>query len=323
MAEILLCNQPTTTDVLGNQLGLSIDNVSGLSCVNPETLNSYTPYSIEGTLSSQDRGILNLLSPQTVARDLTNLSLSLGGDNVLAMAEITSNLQQYNIGLMGASTSMYANRIGGFAGAVQKYQHALMQYRDAARSNSSLKAVAKQKVIKAFQEMQQKFHYELKVVNSAIKSKKGTPLSSSTRGINIARSSRTAVKLDVSNTIQANNLVKLSKQAKFLGGGLVAIDFASRIGNIQNSYKADGEWERELFVESSSFVLSAAAGGLAINAGSAALGLLVVATPIGWVGLLIGGVAVAGTAAGISIAANDLTKSNASDVYDYIMGLLN
>ena len=40
MAEILLCNQPAQFTQLTNQHGISTDSVSGLSCVNPDILNS-------------------------------------------------------------------------------------------------------------------------------------------------------------------------------------------------------------------------------------------------------------------------------------------
>jgi hypothetical protein len=70
----------------------------------------------------------------------------------------------------------------------------------------------------------------------------------------------------------------------------------------------------------SSFALSAGAGILAVNAGTAALGLLMVATPIGWVGLIVGGVVVAGAAATASITTNNIVKGKSGGLYDQIMG---
>jgi len=40
----------------------------------------------------------------------------------------------------------------------------------------------------------------------------------------------------------------------------VGIDFGSRIASIHNEYEAEGDWERELFIESSSFAVSTYAG---------------------------------------------------------------
>jgi hypothetical protein len=106
---------------------------------------------------------------------------------------------------------------------------------------------------------------------------------------------------------------------RFLGNGLAVIDFGSRVGNIHNSYQAGGNWERDLFIESSSFAASAITGTAVVNVGGAALGFLMVATPVGWVGLIVGGIAVAGVAAYSSIRVNSTFKDNGGAWYDSIM----
>ncbi|CAG19829.1 hypothetical protein [Photobacterium profundum] len=83
--------------------------------------------------------------------------------------------------------------------------------------------------------------------------------------------------------------------------------------------KAGSNWERKMFIESSRFAASAIAGTTVVNAG---LALLVFATPFGWMGLVVGGLAVAGTAAGTSIWTNNKLKSNSGDWYDDIMNWL-
>ncbi|WP_320042060.1 hypothetical protein [uncultured Desulfobacter sp.] len=193
-----------------------------------------------------------------------------------------------------------------------------MDYRSAIKSNAASKVIAKQKAFRAFQNLQFQFKHELNAINAGIRARRGTPLSSATRATNITRSSRNVAKLNVTSQIQAHNLVKFTRHAKFLGNGLALIDFTSRVGNIHNEYKSGGEWERELFIESSSFALSTGSGIIAVNVGTAALGILL-ATPIGWVGLIVEGVAVAGTAAAVSIGVNSYTKENSGSVYDRIM----
>jgi hypothetical protein len=319
MSDILLCNQPIKTDFLSNTCGIDTNIIQGKDCSKPSVLSVYTPYIIGQELSAADTQLISTLSAPNDTRNLTNLSLSFGGDNTVALAEMTKKLQEFNVGLIGASTSVYANRLGGFAGAVQEYQDALMAYRGAIKSNAASKAIAKQKAFKAFQKLQFRFKHELNAINAGIKARRGTPLSSATRATNIARSSRNVTKLNVTSQIQANNLVRFTRHAKFLGNGLAVIDFTSRIGKIHNEYKSGGEWERELFIESSSFALSALTGTAVVSAGTATLGLLVVATPIGWVGLVVGGVAVAGAAAVASIGMNNIVKNNSGGVYDSIM----
>ncbi|MCP4489665.1 MAG: hypothetical protein GY820_20475 [Gammaproteobacteria bacterium] len=74
---------------------------------------------------------------------------------------------------------------------------------------------------------------------------------------------------------------------------------------MHNSYKSGGEWERDLFIESSSFAASAGVGVVALS-------IITVATPVGWV-LLIAGTAAA------SMGINYLAKENGGSWYDAIM----
>ncbi|HEX9023054.1 MAG TPA: hypothetical protein VF799_04355, partial [Geobacteraceae bacterium] len=174
----------------------------------------------------------------------------------------------------------------------------------------------------AFQKMQEGFQNELSAVNSRVRARRGTPLTDSRRGVHIARSSRSIAKLQVIDQVQAANLVKLAKYGKFLGQGLTVIDFGSRVGNVKNSYDAGGNWERDMFIESSSFTLSAITGIAVVNAGATALACLVAATPAGWV-LIVAGLAVAGVAAGSSMWVNNTMKSNGGHIYDKIMEWMN
>lgn len=322
MSEILLCNKPATDEYLSNTCGIDTNFIHGNSCSKPAALSAYTPYMYTENFGSLDQHLIARLSTPKKAKELTNLSLSFGGDNTVALAEMTSKLHEYNVGLLGASTSVYANRLDGFTGAVKEYQDSLMAYREAIKSNTTSRAVAKEKALRAFQNLQFRFKHELNTINAGVRARRGTPLTSSKRATNIAHSSRNVAKLNVTSQTQAHNLVKFTQHAKFLGNGLAVIDFTSRIGNVHNEYKAGGEWERELFIESSSFAASAGAGILAVNAGAAALSLLIVATPVGWVGLIIGGVAVAGASAAASITANNIVKNKSGGLYDQIMGYL-
>ena len=157
-------------------------------------------------------------------------------------------------------------------------------------------------------------------MTSGARSRRGTPLSNFSRGIHIARDSRSTAKLNVTTVAQAHNLVKFSRHSKKLGTGLVVLDFASRAANVHKSYEADGEWERELFIESSSFAASTIAGTLAVKAG---LVFLVVATPLGWVGLIVVGTAIVGTAAFASYGVNDYLKLRSGGWYDQLMEWVN
>jgi len=316
MSEIILCNQPLSLEALEKNCGIVI-TTNGYSN-EIKNIEAYSPYAL-GELSATSKKLLTHLRPKTISRNLTHLSLSLGSENVVNVSDVTAKLSEYNVGLLGASTSVYANRVGGFVGDVKSYQNALMEYQKTLKSNSVLRNTAKQKAYRAFNKMQKSFQYELSVVSAKSRSRKGTPLTNPVRAANIIRSSRNVAKLNLVNDVQANNLIRFTKHTKLLGNGLAVIDFGSRVGNIHTSYVAGDNWERELFIESTSFATSAIAGTAAVNVGTAALGFLVVATPIGWVGLIVGGVAVAGVAAGVSMGVNSYVKENSGDTYDQIM----
>ena len=307
MSQLLLCNSPISSNALENTLGISTDTITGVGCVNPNILNAYSPYlATDKKPTAKDFAILTQFSNATVAKEVTELSLCYGTDNTLALAEISDRLQNSGIEVIGASSGIYVTRLASFTDAVKSYQSALMSYREVMKSGGATKTLAKQNVIRAFQKMQIGFKHELNSVTAGIKaSQKGIPLTNSTRAMNIARSSRTAIKLELSSQVQASQLSRFGKNVKFLGNGLAVIDFASRVGSIQNSYSAGENWERELFVESSSFAFSAMAGSLVIS-------FITVATPVGWVGLIIG-------AAAVSMGTNLLVKENAGNKYDQIM----
>ena len=111
----------------------------------------------------------------------------------------------------------------------------------------------------------------------------------------------------------------VARGARYLGNGVAAIDFGSRASDIYDEYKEGGDWGRKMFVESGSFAGSAMAASLATDAGVVALEFMVAATPIGWVGLVVGGLVVAGAVAAGSIYANDVAERHLDSLYDKIM----
>ena len=86
-------------ELFKNNCGIVIDSLSGTGCAKGESRAAYTPYLLNGG-SAIDRSIMAQLSPMPVARELTHLSLSFGADN-LALAQMTRQLQEYSISLMG------------------------------------------------------------------------------------------------------------------------------------------------------------------------------------------------------------------------------
>ena len=139
----------------------------------------------------------------------------------------------------------------------------------------------------------------------------------------MVRHTRKVAKLDVASPVEATNLMRFARGARYLGNGVAAIDFGSRASDIYDEYKEGGDWGRKMFVESLSFATSAGIGELTAFVGTAALeeglAIALAATPAGWV-ILVGGLVVAGAAAAGSIYANSVAERNMGSIYDKIMG---
>jgi len=74
-----------------------------------------------------------------------------------------------------------------------------------------------------------------------------------------------------------------------------------------------------MLVESISFAASATTGTIALDAVGTALEFLILDTPVGWVGLIAGGVIVVGAISVASMSVNNYVKENAGTSYDDIM----
>lgn len=313
MSEILLCNRPFDSQQLSAQCGIDIDQLMGCGCARPTSINPNTPYLLNPEIT--DPAILNLLSPQPIARNLTDLSLSLGGDNLLALSQISEKLRDPGVGLLAESAGLARKSGAGLTGAIHEYQAALLAYREAIVNNPARKASARQSAQAAFDKLQNLFRTEMRLITMQTRARRGTALTSFDRAASIATSSRSAAKLHVADSIEAQRLVRFTRYATTLNNGLTVIDFGSRVDNIQTTYKAGGNWHREMFAESLSFVAGTAA---ATAVAETAFALCMIATPVGWVGIVISVLAVGG-AAGASMWASESVRDGAGGWYDSIM----
>ncbi|VAX33197.1 hypothetical protein MNBD_NITROSPIRAE01-1541 [hydrothermal vent metagenome] len=276
------------------------------------------PYVLGDNPSQEAISIANTLNASKNPPALFKLISLLGPDDSVDVASIMSGLKDFNIAATGAATSTYSTRIKTFGESVKSYQDTLMSYRDTVTSSetsASAQASAKEAVKNTFEDMQKNFQQELSRHKKG-RTTKGSPLKSATRGINLARSARNTVKLNISSTTQAGYLVRLSQFGNVLGNGIVIVDAFTRVGNIHVSALSGEDWYRQMFVESSSIAASLAVGKITVEAG---LYFLTVATPAGWVGLLITGAAIAGVAAAASMTADSIVKKEGGAIYDSIM----
>jgi hypothetical protein len=328
MSEFILCDRVFNEHTLRTQCNLNINDLLDDRCKPPKRVDPHTPYLLNGTGDRNDRHIQTLLArPQ--ARKIVELSNIYGADNVLAMSELFGSVRdalgsEPSTGGIGAATSVYAERTKGFLKAVNAHQNALIDYHNAHKSNSPTAPSAKQNATTTYQKMTSSFGVELgKIKNKG--GSRGTPLTSLDRGLSIARDSRNVTKLNLTSAAQTSRLVSFTRYAKFLGNGLAVIDIGSRIGNVANTYQIGGDWHRETVAETFSFAASAGTGAAIATAGGAAITFLLVATPVGWAGLVLvtGGVLVATASAGGSMVAGDAMKSLVNSKYDEVAAFLN
>ena len=76
MSQLLLCNSPVTSSSIESIFGFTSDAITGVNCVNPNTLNAYQPYLATDTKpTASDFAILNQFNSASNAKEITNLSL--------------------------------------------------------------------------------------------------------------------------------------------------------------------------------------------------------------------------------------------------------
>jgi len=85
--------------------------VFGAQCSQPSMLTAYTPYFIGSAPSHAAQSMVNQLTNTAKNRELTNIALSFGGDNTLALADISTKLHALGVGSIGASTSFAATEL--------------------------------------------------------------------------------------------------------------------------------------------------------------------------------------------------------------------
>ncbi len=316
MAEIRISKQTWNKPQFKQMCGESLDDM--LCCGQGGAMWPYEPYTLDMT-TPEDRQIISTLRNGGNLCNLHKLSTTVGEDNIIGVGEAMTMLHDTTAAVAGSTATVHASRSNNFVISIQYYQDALLSYRNIMQTGATTasKASAGLAISTAFEHMQKQFQHELRMTSGVQKaSRRETPLSNRTRAMNIARSSRSIEKLQLVSTLQAGKLGRFSKYGKALGNGLIVVDVASRIGNVQNEYKAEGNWERELFIESSSFAVSVAAGLTAVKVGARVLMFLVVATPAGWVGLIV-------ASAALSIGTNYLVKETSGSWYDDIMKWVN
>lgn len=322
MAELLICSQSTRVDSLLNQCGINSSDIYGIGNFSA-SLHPYRPYLVGKYPNDNDLCILNQFGSPLISQNLAEIALSVGNENIHGLAEVHHQLSHQEHEKHHHSVFHYAQegteKIAGvvkershiFKHSVKHYEEALIKYRGVLKSTSASqvdKLHARLHAKEAFDHVQRAFGNEIKLASSRRIPAKGATLTNFTRAANVAKSSRTAVKLEVTNQAEAIKLSNLGKNAGRAGAGLVVLDFGTRAADVYSAYEEGGDWERKMFKESATFAAGAITGELAVYG----MTLLLASTPVGWIGLVV----VAGVALAASASTAGYVSDHADNLYD-------
>jgi hypothetical protein len=216
----------------------------------------------------------------------------------------------------GALVELPANRGAGFEGALLAYQNALLLVRQAKLDRRPLPEQARlaDSARAAFKVLQERFAVELRRFQGQSRARRSTALRHPERGINQARSARSAKPITFTNTRQVMYLQRFVQGARVAGRGLLVLDAGIRINKVRQTHNQGGDWVRTATVETVGMGFGFAAGYLTTTAvlGTAS-SLMLAATPVGWAILIVGGITLGYLAA---TTLDDRAKSIAGQIYD-------
>ncbi|MDH3325347.1 MAG: hypothetical protein OEM38_01360, partial [Gammaproteobacteria bacterium] len=171
MAEILLSNRAISTTQLEQQCGITTNDI--YDDQNTQAIFANQPYLVGKQPSRTELAILHTLRNAEQNQHLAEVSLSLGENETVAIAEMKKKLQDNSSSVIGSATGAYGARASGFQGAVQKYQTTLLKYRKTitTKSPKATQLGAKKAAFRAFEEMQHKFQLEMGVITNHTKAR--------------------------------------------------------------------------------------------------------------------------------------------------------
>jgi hypothetical protein len=171
---------------------------------------------------------------------------------------------------------MLSRRVENFAETIRNYQLSLIKYHEAMK-NKVPRHAAKKEAEEAFERFQKAFRKEISTVDQRRISK--SPLKSFKRATGLVRGNPNFTEINIGSVFEASWLAKLARFGICIGTGLAVFHFGSRATSVAGAAASgDKNWEREMFIESSSFAASATTGLVGVQIGGAALAALLAAT---------------------------------------------
>ena len=178
------------------------------------------------------------------------------------------------------------SRLTGFAQSSVKYQQALEALQQAYKNKvKGIERVKLEQTVQArHSALNAKFQLELNKYTGAAKAgRRGTVWSNPQRAINLAKSARNSVPIDLSSTRAFELVKRFEKVANRGGKGLIAFDAGVRGYSVYQDYEAGNNWQRSAVLEVTGFGAATAAGiYVGTEVVASMLGVAMFATPVGW-----------------------------------------
>jgi hypothetical protein len=321
--EICITTNPVTREFIPCPVGHTLDEQSVPAA---PLLAAGTPYITKSANDTgNDSGALHFLEilkqmPAADRRNIARLNKDFGTEVVDALAEFyqlqlkpallsANNFVKTPAGKLflqetptaaGALLTTFEKRLKGFSGKIVSYQLALEQYRAAYLNKASAaerKVLAKQ-VSNAQANVNRHFQGEIKrilAMNKAKNSSRGTVWTNPERAMGLARGSKTGNAIKLQSSHNFKRVQQFQRVAHQVGSKLIALDAGIRALHVYNVKQDGGEWQKELAREMTGLGAGVIAGSVIGSEITAALTILLIATPYGWVIAIVGGL-VAGIA---------------------------
>lgn len=296
MPSLLLCEYPTTTRRLCQDLGIPDDCIRDSYGREPERLHAHTPYLLGACHDLGEQGICSMLEPH--GRVLSDMCRDFGESTTLGLADLTADLRRYGMAGVGAGANLYSERIAQFLDAVEKHQGNMLAYHRATRqglkSDTAAVAEARDKLVHSGSELNRRFALELDAAARRLRPRQRTLMSDRKQMPELVSKARQASQLNVGSHIEASRLVELSKNTRCIGRMAVVVDLGFRADEVFEAYQAGEDWQRKAVVETAGVAAGVYAGTLLTRSALTAIGVVLAPTPVGWALILGTGLAAAG-----------------------------
>lgn len=303
MPELLFPRAPIKTADFCNQDPQTLEQF--LRCNPHPSSGSLSPHRAYNT--SLDSSVTSQLITQQInslpaqSREHLQHCVADYGDETLRLAEFYDRhladislptLAQDSNSLAGIGAGVLSGRAESFQQALTQYQRALValqKHSGTGRGPAAQRSQLRRNVMNAYQNLNHHFHVEMQRIAPphAPHKNRGNALTGATRGINLAERRR-GRGIHINNLQEGKKVARFSNSLSYAGRGLIAVDIGFRSASVHKTYAANGNWQRELAVQTGGFGGSLLTGYATGRTAAIMLSrIALMSTPVGWM-ILIG-----------------------------------